>query len=572
MMTNNNSILDEPIEEINVPILRPYGGKEIINLHEREAPLKGFLKTYRITDQEGQDQTTFINHIRHNVKKLLSERKKPFQVKFIFTCKFQKGVSEEDMTYSFGYFHTHVERIMEDIDLDELYEGMTRECLEKIERFQNEGSGWQFASIESFDINVDSYRPLRGSSYFPLPAKLASKGAIINVQNKQDNECFKWAVTSAAYRRKVHPERINREMRANSEKLNWKGIDFPTPLTQITRFEEQNPYSINVYGWTGTSAYPLRISNHENGECINLILLTNKKNHHYCWIKNMSALTASQFNKHKGKRYVCKYCCNSFQWEVSLQKHVEYCLKQKAVKVVMPNKGSTLSFKNHHRKMRVPFVVFADFEAFTSPISTCSPDDDKSFTNQYQKHKACGFAYYIKPVDDKIFPPVLKHYTIKNPNDNVAKVFVKNLEEDIIDIYDQFKYKENMKITRKEERGFKRATVCHICEGTFGKTEDEVKVRDHCHLTGKYRGAAHNQCNLNFKLPKFYPVIFHNLSGYDTHMFIKELAELKDPLQDVGLSETKGEINCIARTEENYISFSKTIVVDVFELSRWKKD
>ena len=195
MMSNNTSILDEPIEEINVPILRPYGGKKIIKLREREAPLKGFLKTHRINDEEGQGQT-FINHIRHNVVKFLSERKKPFQVKFIFTCKFQKGVSEEDMTYSFGYFHTHVERIMEDTDLDELYDRMTRECLEKIEKYQNKGSGWQFASVESFDINVDPFRPLRGSSYFPLPRKLASKGAIINVQNKQDNKRFKWAVTS----------------------------------------------------------------------------------------------------------------------------------------------------------------------------------------------------------------------------------------------------------------------------------------------------------------------------------------------------------------------------------------
>ena len=205
MMANNNSILDEPIEEINVPILKPYGGKKIIKLHEREAPLKGFLKTYRINDQEGQDQTIFIDHIRHNVAKFLSERKKPFQVKFIFTCKFQKGVSEGEMEYNYGYFHTHVERIMEDTDLGELYERMTKGCLEKIEKFQNKGSGWQFASVESFDINVDPFNPIGGSSYFPLPAKLASKGAIINVQNKKDNECFKWAVTSAVYQRKVHP-------------------------------------------------------------------------------------------------------------------------------------------------------------------------------------------------------------------------------------------------------------------------------------------------------------------------------------------------------------------------------
>ena len=559
-MMTNNSILDEPIEEINVPILKPYGERKIINLYEKEAPLKGFLKTHRIIDQEGQGQTTFINHIRHNVVKFFSERKKPFQVKFIFACKFQKGASEEEMTYDYGYFHTHVERIMEDTDLEELYERMTRECLEKIERLLNGGSGWQFASVESFDINVVPFNPLGGSSYFPLPSKLAVKKAIINVQNKQDNKCFMWAVTSAIYPIKKNPQRISSEMRVNSEKLNWEGIDFPTPLYQITRFERQNPYSINVYGYKGSIVYPLRISKHENEQCINLILLENKKNHHYCWIKSMSALVASQTNKHKGKKYVCKYCCNSFQWEVSLQKHVGYCSSQKAVRVEMPEKGTMLSFKNYQRKMRVPFVVYADFEAFTEDVSTCSPSDDKSFTNKYQRHKPCSFAYYIKCYNDELFPPVPKQYTIENRDDNVAEIFVRSLEEDIVDIYDEFKFKKKMKITKKGLNDFREATVCHICEELLNGD----KVRDHCHLTGKYRGAAHNQCNLDYKLPKFYPVIFHNLSGYDAHMFIKELAELKDPLRDVGLTETKGEIDCIARTEEKYVSFTKKIVVDVF--------
>ena len=280
----------------------------------------------------------------------------------------------------------------------------------------------------------------------------------------------------------------------------------------------------------------------------------------------MSALTASQINKHKGKRYICKYCFNSFPKEASLRGHEEYCSKHKAVGVKMPKKGEILDFKDHHRKMRVPFVVYADFEAFTAPISTCSPSGDKSYTNQYQKHTPCGFSYYIKCFDDKIFPSVLKHYTMKKQDrekdDNVAKLFVKSLEEDVIDIYDKFKYKKNMKITKKEKQEFQKETVCHICENPLNND----KVRDHCHLTGRFRGAAHSKCNLRFRLPKFYPVIFHNLSGYDTHMFIKELAELNDPLQDVGLSKTKGGIDCIARTEENYISFRKKIVVDVYEM------
>ena len=233
---------------------------------------------------------------------------------------------------------------------------------------------------------------------------------------------------------------------------------------------------------------------------------------------------------------------------ITYGKHIEYCSRNKAVKVIMPEKGTMLSFKNYRNKMRVPFVVYADFEAFTEGISTCSPNHDKSYTNQYQKHKPCSFSYYIKCFDDGVFPPLLKRYTIRKKGANVGLLFVRNLEKDIREIYEKLKFKKSM-VPLSDLEKYKHwvASVCHICETPLLLD----KVRDHCHLTGKYR-AAHNQCNLNFKLPKFYPVIFHNLSGYDTHMFIKDLAE------------TPGEINCISKTEEDYISFSKTITVDTF--------
>ena len=262
----------------------------------------------------------------------------------------------------------------------------------------------------------------------------------------------------------------------------------------------------------------------------------------------MSALNSGQVNKYKGKRYYCRYCDSSFQSEESLQKHEEYCSNHKAVKVKMPEKGTMLEFKNHQRSMRVPFVVYADFEAFPEGISTCQPNSDESYTNQYQKHKPCGFCYYIKCIDDELFPPVLKHYTMTHEDENIGRVFVDYLEKDIRKIYQKFRYKKDMRITPIQERDFQFETVCHICE----KPLSGDKVRDHCHLTGRYRGAAHNQCNLNFKLPTFYPVIFHNLARYDSHLFVKDLAE------------TPGEIDCIAKTEEEYISFTKTIVVDTF--------
>jgi len=74
-------------------------------------------------------------------------------------------------------------------------------------------------------------------------------------------------------------------------------------------------------------------------------------------------------------------------------------------------------------------------------------------------------------------------------------------------------------------------------------------VRDHCQLTGDYRGAAHNDCNLKCKIPTFYPIFIHNLSEYDAHLFIKNLG---------------GKISCIPNTEEKYISFSRRIVVNTF--------
>ena len=598
-MTQPRNIMDEPIEEINVPILKPLpydprrgkrgiiirryydrfanemmayipkpkrrrvrrriGGlrREVRNiyqrydrlkLYQREAPLHGFLRTYRIDGEKGYDQRTFTQYIRPRVIKFLTEKKKLLKMKLILTCKYRKG---DDHNY--GYFHTKVKTIMGDDDIGEIYNMLIAECLEKVDKFQNKGSGWQFEEVVSFDISVDPYRPLRGRSYFKTPKELAGKHAIINVKNERDNMCFKWAVTSAVtsavFPRKKDPQRLNAEMIRNSERLNWEGIDFPTPISQIKQFEKQNPYSINVYEWDGENVNILRISKHDNEQCINLILLTNGSNEHYCWIKNMSALLHKQINNHGKKRYFCKYCCNSFQEEEALKIYLEYCSNQEAVKVKMPERGTMLYFKDYRKKVRVPFVVYADFEAFPESISTCSPNDDESYTKQYQKHRPCGFCYYIKCVNDEVFPPLLRHYTIGDKDENVGKIFVEKLERDIAEIYHKFKFKKGMRITQEQEQEFQEETVCHICENLL----NDDKVRDHCHLTGRYRGAAHSKCNLKYKLPKFYPVIFHNLSGYDTHMFIKDLAE------------TPGEISCISKTEEDYISFSKTIVVDTFE-------
>ena len=106
-----------------------------------------------------------------------------------------------------------------------------------------------------------------------------------------------------------------------------------------------------------------------------------------------------------------------------------------------------------------------------------------------------------------------------------------------------------MIITNQDKISFKQAEYCSLCGGELG----EDRVRDHCHFTGKYRGAAHNKCNLRCCKPRVLPVIFHNLQGYDTHLFIKELAKIP------------GKLKCIPSTEERYISFSKQIKVGEYK-------
>ena len=529
---------------------------------EYKTAIKGYFKTFRVDGINGMDEKTFIESVKPRVIDLI-ESKGSIKVKFILTVKFTKeNPATGNIDINIWYFSTDPEIVTESTDLSELYDQMVNKIFESIQNFHNRGSGWQFDRVEHLDININPYNPLSASSYIKLPYNLDEKKAIINVKNEKDNECFKWAITSAVFPKDKNAERLSKRMRKNSEKFDWTGIEFPVSLKQIDRFEKQNNYAINVFGYEYV-VYPLRISK-KNDQVINLLLIANEETNHYCWIKNMSRLLSKQVSDHNGKRHFCYRCLNSFQSVKSLNKHTEYCQNNEAVKIEMPmikdEDGNFLSpayikFNHFHKKMRVPFVVYADFESFTEKIDTCQPKDSKSFTNRYQKHKPSGFSYLIKCFDDNLLSPKLVQYTADSPDDNdVPRLFIESLESDIKEIYNRFKFPKKMVMTSEDEIDYIKSTICHICEGELGDDEDKKyrKVRDHCHLTGKFRGAAHSICNLKYKIPKFYPVIFHNLSGYDSHLFIKNLGK------------SEGEIDCIPNNEEKYISFTKHIIVDKF--------
>ncbi len=136
-------------------------------------------------------------------------------------------------------------------------------------------------------------------------------------------------------------------------------------------------------------------------------------------------------------------------------------------------------------------------------------------------------------------------HTAQSPDEDIGKKFVEFLESELDAIHKILDTEIPIKMTPRDEKDFRDVKKCYACGVKIGN-DKEKKVRDHCHLTGKYRGASCNSCNLRMRVPKFIPVLFHNLEGYDSHLFVKSLGY-----------NTNENIRCIPKTDEKYISLSK---------------
>ena len=130
----------------------------------------------------------------------------------------------------------------------------------------------------------------------------------------------------------------------------------------------------------------------------------------------------------------------------------------------MPKEGSSISFIHHNRSIKVPFVFYADFEAFTEVVSTYEPNDKFSFTEQYQKHQPSGFCYKCVGFNTK--------RSVLYRGENVPQKFVEMLERDIKTIYKEFDFSKKMApLTEKEQYDFEKAKICWICQKEFGERE-----------------------------------------------------------------------------------------------------
>ena len=438
---------------------------------------KGYTNQYVINGRDYYDVRSFLNDAKPSITNLLNMKrgiKTILYLKCIMEQETTGGIRKEQFD-----FHSSIKLIFESRETEEVYSEMVDEIEEEIQKVKYaEGSGWRFKEIIKLELHTTRWDPINAGSYINLPPFLKNKKAIINMKN-QDEECFKWCVLRALNPKDTNPDRIDEDLKSKQDTLNMKGIRYPVNFRDIDRFESQNPnISISVLGYNKDErVYPLKVSKYTGCEHDIVLLLIKelveekneekKENSHYCLVKNMSALLASQINNHKGTRHICLNCFNSFKTVNKLNDHKEYCYNNECVKILMPPAGTFLRFKNFLHSEKAPFAIYADFESLIKNIDGCDPDPNKTYTKKYQKHEPISFNYYIKSFNESVYESRIRGYTKTKPEDaDAMDVFIKWLEDDVKDIAN-IKPKK-MIFTEEDEKQFNKASDCWICGEVLG--------------------------------------------------------------------------------------------------------
>ena len=173
----------------------------------------------------------FLREIRQTVISFIRERSEnKIRLELVCEMVMLNPVTREVAETVESSFRTRQESVYESTDLGDLYGRMTAKMLESFSAYLKKGSGWMFKIILRLKITLSENKPVRGSSYIPLPKGLKTR-SFINVKNKKDNHCFKWAIL-----RHIHPEEKDPQLIGNLKKhvdeLNWDEIEFPTPCSE----------------------------------------------------------------------------------------------------------------------------------------------------------------------------------------------------------------------------------------------------------------------------------------------------------------------------------------------------
>ena len=416
------------------------------------------------------------------------------------------------------------------------------------------GSEFEFDGVNLLYYDFNKISLNRGGSYIDPPEWIKNKKSTIIPKNN-DYKCFQYAVTVSLSHDKINrdPQRISK-IKPFIDQYNWNDIDFPSTGKDWKKFELNNEsIALNIlYVPHNTRKIHFAYKSKHNltrEKQVILLMVTDGEKWHYTAVKRLSGLLGGVTGNNNGDFY-CLNCFRVYTTENKLEKHKKICENNDYCHVEMPNEDNKIIIYNQGEKsIRSPFIIYADLECLLEKINTCYNNHEKSSTTEIDKHTPSGYSLFTHCSFDKT-KNKLDYYR----GDNFMEKFCKHLREHTTKIIN-YEKKDMIPLTKKEQEQHSEQKVCYICKKEFNTDDSDKKhnkVKDHCHYTGKYRGAAHNICNLRYKVPKEIPIVFHNGSTYDYHFIIKELVK-----------ELNGNFECLGENTEKYITFSVPIKKEI---------
>ena len=418
--------------------------------------------------------------------------------------------------------------------------GQFRDVLARIELIANEQSGWVFQDVSGIDLELSHAVVLRGAGLDPGSVERAeavlrrvprSRRLVLLACDRpgEEHKCFYYAVAFGLLCEEG-AEDPSVPLLTNFVAATLVGVkNEPMPLEGIANFERRNAvhaFKINVLVWRreGPPFVGYRSKRKAAGcrKILTLLLLPPSPalpHGHFLFVRP----PVSAFLNANGRpRRRCENCFATLSGEAAALQHRELCYKNKTQTVVYPRPGEELRFRALHRLHKIPFVGFLDFESALSP-------DRRALgagTTLLTEHRPISYSFLVVDLAQN---PVYEQFRCAADDDeDIMEACMRDVTQFYAAMKDVLRRPRPLVMTEEDVRRHEAQTLCYVCLDYFPPGR---LVRDHCHYTGKYRGAACNACNLLMYQVHDLPVFVHNLVNYDGIFLTQALKYVRVPSQ-----------------------------------------
>ena len=436
-----------------------------------------------------------------------------------------------------AWFPSNTYTVLDSIHIRKKINTAIRDIYKRYDSFVQRGSGWVLKKVSKFSVSIMKFKLFQGGCLSTLlPRELRKKRCCVSIKNIPKNKCFFYCVVAALCENTTKKNKYRKSNQHDKiiELLPFDNMEGPVSIQEIKYLEKNSCVSVNVYGYDKIP-YPYYISEFVKKLYHVDVLL---HNNHYYLIRNMSTFASGE-KSNRRKCYACQYCLCYFVKKERYDLHVELCVKG-GHQYEFPHKDAAqLNFSNYSNIVPASFVMYCDLEAMIT--KEVKVNRGKIQTKSVHVPVAVGAITVCRP--EKEFGSLPMIYT----GADCIDVLLQFIQSEVSRVSNILKNVYMPCVMRAEDKYMhKHGKHCFMCRKKFSDFRHLDKVRDHCHLSGKFRYTLCSTCNLTrAKRPPEIHLFFHGLSNYDSHFIIQKL---------YNFSST--EIKIIPKNTEKYLSFS----------------